>query len=127
MSVVAFADHRIGDCVQQPRPFAPGSFVEIARILFQQRWQYRASDQSTGRHVAVSRGVPLGVALCALPISAEIILRLLQSGNGSSQAEGHRISHALPGQLELLPRNKRSRVWNIAHIEIRNETERALL
>src|SRR5207302_7083829 len=75
----------------------------------------------------VSRGVPLGVALCALPISPEIILRLLQSGNGSSQAEGHRISHALPGQLELLPRNKRSRVWNIAHIEIRNETERTLL
>ena len=62
-SVVAFADHGIGDRVQNPRPLAAGAFVEIARILFQKGGQDGAADVRAGNEVGVGGAVALAISL----------------------------------------------------------------
>src|ERR1700735_1001381 len=78
-SVVTFANHCIGDRVQNPRPRRSGSLVEITRILFHQCRQQCSSQDRARNHVGVGRAVALSIPLSALPIFAELIFCLLPS------------------------------------------------
>src|SRR6266704_5274807 len=127
VTIVTLADDRIRHCIQNPRSFTAGSLIEITRILFQQRWQNRASDQCARSRVGVGCPVALCVSLCALAISAEVILCLLYSGDSPCQSKVDWIHQLLPGKFEFLFRRERSCIGDVAHIEIRNEAERTLL
>ncbi len=65
--------------------------------------------------------------MCALSISAEIVLRLLNSRNRSGHSEADRIHGSFPRKLELLLRAQRNCVVVVAHIEIGNDAEHPLL
>src|ERR1700726_290938 len=95
--VIALADKRIRDGVQDPRMRAPGSLVKIARILFQDRRKNGAADERAYGQVGIRRAVALSVTFRALSISAESVLRLLNSCDGPRQYKGHRVDGAPPG------------------------------
>src|SRR4029077_6242230 len=46
VSIVALTDDGIGDGIKKPRSLTAGALVEIARILFQDRGEYRAANES---------------------------------------------------------------------------------
>src|SRR5690348_3415580 len=127
MSVVAFTNHRIGNRIQEPRSLTTVSFVEIAGILPKERRQYGASDIRACNKVSVGGAVPLSITLRALSISAEIVLRLLNSGNSPGHPEGDGIHGGLPGKLELLLCAKRDCIMVVTDVEIWNHAEHALL
>jgi hypothetical protein len=54
--------------MQEPRALAALALVEIARILFEERREYRASDVCAGENVSVRGAEALGVATCALSV-----------------------------------------------------------
>ena len=127
MPVIAFADHRIRNRIQNPRPFAASSLVKISWILFQQRRENCTANQRTSRRGRVCRSIAFCISLCALPITRKIILRLLYARDCSRDSKSHRINHRSPGQLKFLLGRKWRSVGNIADIVIRDEAERPLL
>src|SRR4029077_1950895 len=126
-SIVALEDHRHGDGVESPRAVAARSFIEVARILFQERRQNRAADERAGDEIREPGSVALSVTLRAMPVSAEGVLRLLDAGNRANQYERDGIGRALPGQLEFLPGPQRDGVGIVSDVEIREHAEHALL
>src|ERR1022692_2219569 len=53
--VVSLADHRVPDRVEKSLLGRSRALVEVAWILFQQRWQNRAVDKRAKKNVAVKR------------------------------------------------------------------------
>ena len=127
MSVVAFADDRIGEGIQSSGTIAAGAFVEIARVLLQERGQDGASDESAGHGVGIARAEALGIALCALTVSAEAIGCLLDAGDAAYQEESHRIDDTSPCQLKFLLRAEGSRVQFVGDVEIWENAKHTLL
>src|SRR5271156_222465 len=117
----------MGDRIENALTHAAGSFVEIARILFQERRKYRASDERTDDQDSVRRAVALTVALCALDVSAGSVGSLLGSCDDSSDCKIDWINGAAPGELKFLFGAQRSGIRNVADIEIGNDAEDALL
>src|SRR5271156_3476142 len=117
----------MGDRIENALTHAAGSFVEIARILFQERRKYRAADERAGDQVGVRRAVALTVALCALAVSAGSVGSLLGSCDDSSDCKVDWINGTAPGELKFLFGAERSGIRNVADIEIGNDPEDALL
>ena len=113
--------------VEHARAHAAGSFVEIARILFQERRKYRAADERAGDQVGVRRAVAFGVALRALAVSAGGVGSLLNSCDDSGDCKVDGIDGASPGELKFLFGGERSGIGNVADIEIGDHAEDALL
>src|SRR5215469_1613513 len=126
-SIVALTDNRVDDRIENPRFRATASFVEITRILFQNRWQDRASEERTDKDVSVGCAVALRITLRALPVCTPPVCCLINSRQGANRQKRDRIGSRLPGQSELLLRREGSGIGNIAHVEIRNEAENPLL
>src|SRR5690348_2320387 len=127
MAVVAFADDCVGQRVENPRPPHAGSLVKISRVLFKKRRQDGAADERAGHGVGVRCAEAFSVALGALPVSAERVRSLLNSGDGCSHAEVHGIYGELPRELKFLPRVERHSSRIVSHIKIRNDAEDPLL
>jgi hypothetical protein len=127
VAVIAFANHGLGECIQNSRALAAGAFVEVARILFQDGRQDSAADVGANDKVAVSRPVALCVALRTLPIAAEIVLCLFNSRDDAIHCKTDRIDGGFPGQLKFLSGGKRGCVGDIADIEVRKHPKNALL
>src|SRR5208282_29556 len=106
---------------------AAGSLVEITGILLQERWQDGTSNERARNDVAIGGTVALCITLCALPISTEVILRLLNSCNGPIEEQRKRIHCRLPGKLELLLRGEGNCIEDVADIEIWNDAKHTLL
>src|ERR1700758_5427206 len=68
--VVALADQRITERVEKSLLGGTRALVEVAWILFQQRWQNRAVDKRTKKDIAVKRAETPAVACRTLPVSA---------------------------------------------------------
>jgi hypothetical protein len=73
VSVVALANHGVGQRVQNPGSLATASLVEITRILLQERRQDGASDERTGNKVGIGGTEALGVALGSLPYPLKLL------------------------------------------------------
>src|SRR5208282_1231073 len=127
VTIVALADEGIGDGVQGARLGGAGALIEIARILFQKGRQDGGADEGAVDGVGITGAEALAVALCALTISGEVILRLLNSGNASDKDDGEGIENGLPGKLELLPRVERCGIGDVGDIEIGKNAEDTLL
>ena len=95
--------------------------------MLEQRRQNGAANKRVGNGVGVRRAEAFSIPLRALPISTESIGRLLNSRNRRGHAKVDRIHGELPRQLELLPRVERSGRMVVGDVEIRNDTEDALL
>src|SRR5882757_2128043 len=104
MSIVAFADYRSCQRIENPRPNTSGSLIKISWILLQKRRQYGTADNRACNQIGIRCAVALCIPLRALPISTESVCRLLNSRNGCSNAKAHGINDLFPGQLELLLR-----------------------
>ena len=100
-AVIAFADHRVGDRVAHALAHRAGSFVKIARVLLQQRWQNRAADKSASDHISVRRAVSPAVSRRALAVSVEIVFRLLHAGDGAGKCKGDRVHARLHASLNF--------------------------
>ena len=70
---------------------AAGALVEIARILFQDGRQDGTADVGANHKVTVGGAVALRVALRALSIAAEIVLRLFNSRDDAIHCKTNRI------------------------------------
>src|SRR5260370_21477638 len=79
VTVVPLANHGIGNRIQHPRSLTPASLIEITWVLLQERRQYGSSDIRACNKVRVGIALALSITLCALSISAEIDLSLLNS------------------------------------------------
>ena len=126
-SVVSLANHRISDRIQRSRWCAADSFVKITRILFQQRRQDGGANKRSRHRIGVASAEAFSISLCALPIFAEVILRLFHSRSTSHKYESEWIDYCLPGKLELLLRGEWNCVGDIADIEIWQDSEYPLL
>src|SRR3981189_33890 len=104
MAVVAFADYRSCQRIENSRPNTSGSLIKISWVLLQKRRQYGTANNRACNQIGVRRAVALCIPLRALPISIESVGRLLNSRNGCSHANAHGINDLFPGQLELLLR-----------------------
>src|SRR5260370_2529827 len=127
MSIVPLANHCIGNRIESPRSPTTITLIKITRILFQKRGQDGASDEGVCYKVRVGGTVSLCVPLGALPVSTEMVCRLLHPRNSSHGHESNWIHCRLQGELELLLRGERSGVGDIADIEIRKDPEHTLL
>src|SRR5664279_2895110 len=66
--VVSLADHRIAEGVEKSLLGRARALVEVAWILFQQRWQNRAVDKRAKKDVAVKRAeTPVSYTHLTLP------------------------------------------------------------
>src|SRR3974377_2252192 len=101
MSIVTLADNGVGQRIQNPRPLTASSVVEIARILFQKRWQNGASKERPCDNISIRCAEALGITLYTLPITAPPISCLVKSCNHANRNERDRIHRRLPGQPEL--------------------------
>jgi hypothetical protein len=70
---------------------AAGALVEIARILFQDGRQDGTADVGANDKVTVGGAVALCVALRALSIATEIVLRLFNSRDDAIHCKTNRI------------------------------------
>src|SRR5712671_7432740 len=104
MSVVAFADYRSCQRIENPRSNTSGSLIKISRVLLQKRRQYGTADNRACNQIGIRCAVALCISLRALPISTESVCRLLNSRNGPSYAKVDRIHCGFPRKLELLLR-----------------------
>src|SRR5712672_2219847 len=102
MSVVAFADYRSCQRIENPRSNTSGSLIKITRVLLQKRRQYGTADNRACNQIGVRGAVTLCITLRALPISTESVCRLLNSCDGCSNAKADGINDLFPSQLELL-------------------------
>src|SRR5215470_19279840 len=77
MAVIALCDEAAGESVEEPRAFAAGALIEIARILLQECGQDCATNISTGENVGVGSPVALRITLNArsvtLPAASRIV------------------------------------------------------
>jgi hypothetical protein len=126
VSIVALTDHRIRDGIENPGAYGAGAFVEIARILFEERWKDRAADKRADNEVAVRRSVALRVTLRALAVAAESVVSLLHSSDDAGDHKIDRVYGASPRKLKLLFGGERSGIGNVAYIKIWNDAEDAL-
>src|SRR5277367_6288835 len=127
MSVVALANYRVGKGIQNPRSLAPASFVKISRILFQQRWQNSGANERTRNRIGVACAVSFRITFCTLPVSAEVILRLLDAGNPTHQYEGYWINHRFPRDLKFLPGAEGTRIGAVTDITFWDDAQHTLL
>src|SRR5260370_15971321 len=127
VTVVPLSNQRIGNRIQPPRSLTPASLIEITWVLLQERRQYGSSDIRACNNVRVGSAVALSITLCALSISAEIVLRLLNSRNRSGHSEADRVHGSFPRKLALLLRAQRHCVAVVADIPIGNDAEHPLL
>src|SRR6267154_5804936 len=118
MSVVAFADYRSCQRIENPRSNTSGSLIKISWVLLHKRRQYGTADKRACNQIGVRRAVALCIPLRTLPISIESVRRLLNSCDGCSHAKAHGINDLFPGQLELLFRLQRNCIMVIGDIEI---------
>src|ERR1700735_2780328 len=86
--VVAFADDDGGDGIQGARGDGTCAFVEVARVLMEDGGEDCATDKGTDDSVAVRGAKAFCITLCALPISIEGVIRLLNSGDDCGDANG---------------------------------------
>src|ERR1017187_8242611 len=126
-SIVSLTDNCIHDRIHDPGWRATPAFVKITRILFKKRWQYGRSDERRRSHVSIAGSESFSITFRALPISSEVILRLLNSRSASHKYEGEWIHHRLPGKVELLLRVERHCIGEVADIKIWEVAEHALL
>ena len=95
--------------------------------MFQDGRQDGAADVGANDKVAVSGPVALCVALRALPIAAEIVLRLFNSRDDAIHCKTDWIDGGFPGQLKFLPGGQRGCVGDVADVEVRKHAKDALL
>ena len=123
VTVVAFTDHRHGDRIQHSRTHGAGSLVEIAWILFEERREDSASDKGAGDQVGVCCAIAFAVALRALTVPRKGVRGLLDAGDDAGYSEGDWIDRGFPGELEFLLARERSRMRDVADVEIRDNAE----
>ena len=102
MLVVAFADEEGSDGVKDAGARAAGSFVEVARILFEERGEDGAADEGIGGVVKVIGSEAFGVALCALSVASVVVGGLLDAGGGAGDDDGGGIDHEAACEFEFL-------------------------
>src|SRR5262249_34165026 len=103
------------------------TFVEVARVLPEQRREYRTAKERSRHGVSVIGAVALPEARCSLPIGVEVVLSLLHSRDSASQHERHWVDSHLPGESELLFRAERLGVRHVTDIKIRHHAKDTLL
>ena len=111
VAIVTLADDGIGQRVEHTRAHAAGAFVEIARILFQERRKYCTADECAGDEVGVGRAVAFGVALRTLAVPAGSVGSLLNACDGSGDCKVDWINGAAPGELKFLFGVREERHW----------------
>src|SRR5882724_12343033 len=126
MSVVAFADYRSCQRIENSRSNTSGSLIKISWVLLQKRRQYGTANNRACNQIGVRRAVTLCISLCALPIATESVCRLLNSRNSRSHSKADGINDLFPGQLELLFRLQRNCIMVIGDIEIGNYSQHTL-
>src|SRR5262245_47067901 len=126
MSIVSLAHKRAAYRVENPGSLAACSLVEVAWILFENRRHDGAADKCSRENVGVSRSEALCVALRPLAIGMPAISGLVNSSQEADSGESDRIAGRLPGQLELVFRRERSRIGDVADIEVGNHPKDTL-
>ena len=89
--IITFANYRIAEPMQNSRKGASTALVEIARILFQKRWQHSPREEDSGEVGSVSCAEPFRIAFRTLSESRIVIGRPLNSGNSAHPQQCHRI------------------------------------
>src|ERR1051326_7380111 len=102
-AVVALANDGARDRVADARTSAAGAFVEVPRILLEQRWQRDVGDHRARDSGRIQRRVPFRIPVYAIAEAAEVAARMLNAGSDSRSDEGHRIGNGFPAEMQLLP------------------------
>src|ERR1700691_3729644 len=98
----------------------------VARTRVQQRWQYGAADQDVGK--TISGGCANTLSICPPTLSViQAISGLPCSGDQEDSGCGDWICRDFQGQLELHSRGQWRWVALIRNVEVRNDSEHALL
>src|SRR5262249_22300536 len=92
VTVIALADHGVGEGEKNAGSRGAVASVEITRVLLEQGGQDGAADKCTRDGIAVLRAKALGVSLGTLAVAAEIALRLLHSRDNASYGEVDRVN-----------------------------------
>src|ERR1700722_18297288 len=126
MTVIALADNGVRQRIENARGRRTSPFIEIPRILLEQRWQDGPTDHVADKTVGIRRAKSLGISLRALSITVEAVIGLLYARDHPARPESDRVDRALPGKLELLPRSKWERILTVGDIEIRKHAQHPL-
>src|SRR5512132_4271844 len=113
--------------MKSPRLLYAGTSVEIARILMQKRRQNGVGDQASGKGIGKASSQALAISFCTLPPFIRVVTRLLNPSPPRCAGEEDWTGEAFVGQVKLHLRGKWLGVGFIHHIDIRYETQNALL
>ena len=127
VAVVAAADECGGEGVPGPRGDASGALVEVTRVLMEEGGEDGCAEHAADEEVAVVGSVALGVACGTLAVVGVGVARLLDAGEGAGGEEGDGIDGRTKGEAELLFWFERRGVPDEAGVEVRENSEDALL
>ena len=111
-SRVFSGDHGSNHYVLQAVPNRTGTLAKITRVLMKERSKQKRSEEACRRCIGQSSSQPLAVPLCALPISGQLVVRLLYARRECRVDDGRWIGSVSHEETKLLRRTHR--YWRLA-------------
>jgi hypothetical protein len=127
LAVIAAADEGGGQGVPGSRGDTAGALVEVAWVLMEEGWEDGAADDSAGDGVGQSCAIALSVALDAGAVAGIGAVVVLSAGDACDDEKSCGIGDGAGGKLVFLFGGHRSRVPDVAGVEVLNDTEDTLL
>jgi len=104
--------HRSNYCLLQTVLNGTRTQAEITRVLMKERSKQKGSEEACRRGIGQSSSQPLAVPFCALPISGQLVVRLLYARGACRVGDGRWIGSVSHEEPKLLRRAHR--YWRFA-------------
>ena len=127
VSVVALADDDGRYGVERAVDDLPFAFVEVARILMEERWEESSAKEGGSNAVAIGSAIAPGVTAKALAVTGEVPLPLLNTCRDAGGEIGDGIDGDLDGELELLCASEWCGIGDVTDVKVWQHADDALL